>query len=55
MDEQYYINCIVKGIEGYFRVFAQSGIINNHMGSIEWIKPVQGEVVPSIVYGVKIS
>lgn len=37
MDEQYYINCIVKGIERYFRIFAQSDIIHNHMGSIEWI------------------
>ncbi|HHV09879.1 MAG TPA: GNAT family N-acetyltransferase [Clostridiales bacterium] len=55
MDEQYYINCIVKGIERYFRIFAQSGIIYNHMGSIEWIKPIQGEVGPSIVYGVKLG
>jgi len=55
LDEQYYINCIVKGIERYFRIFAQSGIINNHMGSIEWIKPIQGEVGPSIVYGVKLK
>lgn len=55
MDEQYYISCIIKGIKRYFRIFAQSGIIQNHMGSIEWIKPIQGEVGPSIVYGVKLK
>lgn len=55
MDDHYYINCIVKGIERYFRIFAQSGLIHNYTGCLEWIKPNQGEVGPSIVYGVKLK
>ena len=59
LDEQYYINCIVKGIERYFRIFAQSGIVHNHLGSIEWIKPIQGEVavfrVPIFCYAILFS
>lgn len=55
MDKQYYIDCIVKGVIRYFHIFAQSGNIENHRGSLEWIKPIQGETGPSIVYGVKLK
>lgn len=55
LNKENCINCIVEGIERYFRKFAQSGIIENHKGSIEWIKPLPGAVGPSIVYKVTLD
>lgn len=50
LNRKGYIKYIVEGIERYFRMFAQSDIIENHKGNIEWIKPLPGAVGPSIVY-----
>ena len=55
MDNKSCIKCIVEGIERYFRMFAQSGIIENHKGNIEWIKPLPGAVGPSIVYKITLD
>lgn len=55
MSKESCIKCIVEGIERYFRMFARSGIVENHKGNIEWIRPLPGAVGPSIVYKITLD
>lgn len=55
MNKEYYIDTIVENINRYFRIFALSGIVENHQGEIEWIKPVAEYKGPAIVYNINIS
>lgn len=55
MDHDFYVKCIVEGMELYFRTFAQAGNMYHQAGDIEWISPLPNAAGPSLVFKVSLD
>ena len=49
------LECIVRGMETYFRTFALADNVRLHARDVEWITPNPGSAGPSLVYQVSLD
>jgi ribosomal protein S18 acetylase RimI-like enzyme len=55
MENDYYAQCVAKGVELYFRTLGHADNMHLHTGDIEWIAPLPNTPGPSIVYKISLD
>jgi ribosomal protein S18 acetylase RimI-like enzyme len=55
MDRDYYVQCIIEGMELYLRTLALADNMYYQPGDVEWISPLPNAVGPALVYKIALN
>lgn len=55
MNHDYYVECIIDGMEKYLHTLALAEHMQYHQGDVEWISPLPGFDGPSLVFKVSLE